>query len=518
MADTFTSAVAAHQQGRLAEAKAGYARVLTTQPRHADALHLLGLVHLQQGETAQAETLIRRALKVSESAFFLGSLANLLKNSGRLDEAEATYRRALVLKPDHADAHNNLGILLWETGRQDKAEAAFRRAVAIRPAYADAQQNLGSLLYASKRFAEAGEACRLALGADARHANAHMLMGDLLFEERQLGAAEAAYRHALGLQAGHAGARRQLRRLLLASGRDKEAWPLFELGAAQAATQAHPGAFQLPYPQWQGQPLAGKSLVVWPEQGYGDYIQFARYATLLKSQGLARLTLACAPALAELLGTVAGVDAVVTEVSRLPPHDYWCFVMGLPRYAGTLPPAQPPYITALAERATRWQASLPAGGRKVGLVWKGNPAHLNDANRSLPKLACLAPLWSVPGMSFISLQKGAGEAEAAAPPPGQPLLALGAQLQDFADMAAIVSQLDLVICVDTAIAHLAGALGKPPCWVLLPATGTDGRWGLQGQHSHWYPSVTLFRQRGLHDWAATVDEVAGALRRWGMQR
>lgn len=504
----FQSAVAAHQQGRLAEAKVGYTQLLQTEPRHADALHLLGVIHLQQGDAAQAEVLIRRALEVTESAIFLGNLGNLLKNSGRQEEAEVAYRRALVLKADHADVHNNLGILLRETGRLHDAEAAFRRAVAITPAYADAQYNLGSVFYFSQRFEQAKEACGLALAADLRHANAHMLMGDLLFEERRLPEAESAYRQALALQPAHAGARLQLRRLLLASGRDTEAWPLFELRADEASAKAHPGAFSLPYPPWQGQPLAGKSLVVWPEQGYGDYIQFARYATLLKSQGLARLTLACAPPLAALLGTLEGVDAVVTEVSQLPPHDYWSFVMGLPRHAIGQPP-QLPYLHALPQRIARWQGRLPAG-RKIGLVWKGNPAHLNDAHRSLPGLASLAPLWAVPGMAFVSLQKGAGETEAKPPPQGQPLLELGAEAQDFADMAAIVSQLDLVICVDTAIAHLAGALGKP-CWVLLPAIGTDGRWRLEAPHSPWYPSLRLFRQRGT-GWAGTLEDVAGALR------
>ncbi|MDO9357432.1 MAG: tetratricopeptide repeat protein [Polaromonas sp.] len=510
MSSLFASAVAAHQQGRLAEAKAGYLQLLQTEPRHADALHLLGVIHLQQGDAAQAEVLIRRALEVTESAIFLGNLGNLLKNSGRPEEAEAAYRRALVLKPDHADVHNNLGILLRDTGRLQDAEAAFRRAIDITPVYADAQYNLGSQLYFSQRFAEAKEACRLALTADPKHANAHMLMGDLLFEERRLPEAESAYRQALALQPGHAAARLQLRRLLLATGRDTEAWPLFELRLDEASVKAHPGAFSLPYPRWQGQPLAGKSLVVWPEQGYGDYIQFARYATLLKSQGLARLTLACAPPLAALLGTLEGVDAVVTEVSQLPPHDYWVFVMGLPRHAVGLPP-QPPYLRALPERIARWQGRLPAG-RKVGLVWKGNPAHLNDANRSLPGLAILAPLWAVPGVSFVSLQKGAGEAEAAPPPHGQPLLALSAQAQDFADMAAIVSQLDLVICMDTAIAHLAGAIGKP-CWVLLPAVGADGRWRLEGPRTPWYPSLRLFRRRGT-GWAGTLEDVAGALGPW----
>ncbi len=181
-----------------------------------------------------------------------------------------------------------------------------------------------------------------------------------------------------------------------------------------------------------------------------------RYAALLKARGVSRLTLLCRPPLVPLLETVKGVDAVVTDESRLPAHDYWCFVLSLPlRFsvtAETIGEVPMPYVCALPARVARWRERLPASGPRVGLVWKGSPGHGNDGNRSLPGLISLAPLWRAQGVAFISLQKGQGEEEAAQPPAGQPLLALGAEIEDFADAAAIVTQLDLVICVDTAIA------------------------------------------------------------------
>lgn len=181
--------------------------------------------------------------------------------------------------------------------------------------------------------------------------------------------------------------------------------------------------------------------------------------------------------------------------------------------ADTIGEAPLPYVRALPERVARWREHLPAAGRKVGLVWRGSPGHGNDGNRSLSGLARLAPLWTVPGITFVSLQKGQGEEEAAQPPAGQPLVALGAQMEDFADTAALVSQLDLVVCVDTAVAHLAGALGKP-CWVLLPAIDTDWRWRLEGNDSAWYPSLRLFRQAEGGDWGTVIAEVAAALDAW----
>lgn len=236
------------------------------------------------------------------------------------------------------------------------------------------------------------------------------------------------------------------------------------------------GGAPLP-PQWRGEPLMDKSLLIWPEQGLGDEIQFVRYLPLLVTRGTKQLTLVCKPqlkalfALQNLADRVISIDQWRPEMSS--EFDFWCYPLSLPLMFGTTLnnlPATIPYLRAEPERVLRWAAQLPRATVRVGLAWKGSSTHKNDGNRSLPSLATLVPLWSVPGIAFVSLQKGAGEDEASLAAAHQPLTHLGSAIADFADSAAILSQLDLLICVDTAVAHLAGALGTP-CWVLLPDFG-----------------------------------------------
>ncbi len=362
----------------------------------------------------------------------------------------------------------------------DEAEAAYREALRLLPGYADALNNLAALYQVTNRREEA----------------------------------EAMLRQALQATPQPVAARMNLASLLLASGRLEEGWPLYEARLEPNFSEPRQAAPTLPFPRWNGEPLAGKSLVVWTEQGFGDSIQMARYGAVLKARGARRVTFVCLPSLKALLKTAAGFNDVITDGAKFPDHDYWVFALSLPLHLGTRLdniPDSLPYLHAGPARVAHWQPRLPARGFKVGLVWKGAKDHRNDLNRSLPSLATLAPLWDIPGLSFVSLQKRQGEEEALSPPPGQPLVALGQEMKDFADGAAIVSQLDLVICVDTAIAHLAGALGKP-VWVLLPAWGTDWRWLQQREDSPWYPGVMrLFRQQTPGDWSGTIAEVAQAL-------
>lgn len=374
----------------------------------------------------------------------------------RFAEAEAAYRRALEIRPDYAEAHNNLGYLLRLTKRFAEAEAAYRQALAIKPDYAEARWSLGLLL--------------------------------------------------------------------LYLGRLAEGWPLYEArhheGNSAKDRIVRPA---LSYPQWQGESLGGKSILVHWEQGFGDQIQFVRYLPLLKTMGARHVTLVCGTRLRSLFDGVDGADAVLTadEVAKAPVHDYWVFLLSLPLHLATTLdsiPAKIPYLRPTEDRLRTWLPRLPTEGLRVGLVWKGGTAYANDRNRSLPSLAVMAPLWDVPGIRFVSLQKGQGEDEGAAPPLGQPLTHLGTDVEGFADDAAIIAQLDLVISVDTAIAHLAGALGKP-CWILLPSIDTDWRWLDERPDSPWYPGTTrLFRQSHPDDWAPTMREVAEALRHFPQDR
>lgn len=445
-----------------------------------------------------------------------------LEAEGRLDEAMQCYLDAIRIAPNPARAHLNQGNVLLQKGDLQGALEAFRTAITYKPDYAGAYYNIGNALLGNGQFDEAAASYRLALDIQPDYAEVHCSLGVALKELGQLDDAISCFRSALNFNPDLVEAHLNLGSLLLSQGRYIEAWPEYETrhNPNYSGRQSIPP--DLPFPRWQGEPLSGKSLLVWPEQGFGDEIQFARYFTMLKTLGVSCLTVVCKQPVEALLKEIDGVDAVIpiSDTASLPFHDYWSFPLSLPMHFSTTVetiPAKLPYLNVPPERYQQWRHRLPAGGLKIGLVWKGSAGHKNDANRSLPNLSILFPLWSEPGVTFISLQKGAGEDEAATPPAGQPMLHLGSDIADFADTAAIVAQLDLVICIDTAIAHLAGALNKP-CWVLLPAVGVDWRWLQERTDSPWYPGVMrLFRQTRPGDWPATINEVALALRTWARQ-
>jgi Flp pilus assembly protein TadD len=446
------------------------------------------------------------ARSAAEAHFFEG-VARLQVGEGA--GAEASFREALRLDENLAEAHANLGLTLERQGRVREAEACYRAALALDVDQAQTHGNLATLLAGQKRFAEAEDAYHQAIRLVPESPSMWSNLGVLYASMKRDADAERCYGMALSLDKNHAGARFNLSYILLRQGRFEEGWACLE------ARDWHGGlAARLPCPRWRGEPLAGKSFIIGVEAGLGDMIQFCRYASLLKAGGAARITLICHPPLKALFQTLVAVDKVVGLNEALPEghYDYWTPPLSLPFLCGTREetiPAAIPYLYARPEAVLRWAAELPGGGVRVGLVWKGNPAFENDADRSLPGLATLAPLWRVAGVRFASLQKGAGEGEAVTPPPGQPILSL--PLGDLADTAALVTNLDLVIAVDTAVAHLAGALGKP-CWLLLPWYKTDWRWLEGREDSPWYPKVMrLFRQSAMGDWDSVVARVAQAL-------
>jgi hypothetical protein len=313
-------------------------------------------------------------------------------------------------------------------------------------------------------------------------------------------------------------ARFNLSYLLLRQGRFEEGWKCLDARNWLGELAKHVSC-----PRWQGESLTGKSVLIGYEAGHGDMIQFCRYAAVLKAQGAAAITMICHPALKTLFAGLEGVDSLFALDQPIPTSgwDYWTTLLSVPYYCKTRLDTIPtgiPYVHAPKERAGKWARQLPKNGLRVGLVWKGNPLFENDADRSLASLEVLAPLGQVSGVHFISLQKGAGEDEAMHPPAGLPLTHVGGQLTDFADTAAVVANLDLVICVDTAVAHLAGALGKP-CWVLLPDYKADWRWMADRTDSPWYPgTMRLFRQPRMGDWNSVVAEVVVALGEWVLHK
>lgn len=422
-------------------------------------------------------------------------------------------RAALALDPDAAAVHANLAFALAAGGEAGAAEHHYRRAIALAPAEAQTYLNLGALLTAQHRPAAA-----LAV-YDAAPAHVRQLpallsnRGMALVGAGRDGAAEACYRRALDLDPGYGKAAFNLAYLLLRQGRWTEGWQRLEARDWIAAMQDY-----LQLPRWDGGPLAGRRILVGVEAGHGDMIQFCRYGAHLRAAGAARVGVLCHPGLVALFGGLRGADAAIGLDGALRREDWdvWVPPLSLPRHFGTTVgtvPAALPYLVPDAARVARAAPLLAtaAGALKVGLVWRGNPRFENDGARSLPGLATLAPLGRVAGVRWFSLQKGPGEDEAAAGAPGLDVTDLAPALGDFADTAALVAQLDLVITVDTACAHLAGALGRP-CWVLLPAWMPDWRWLQEREDTPWYPgTMRLFRQRRDGEWGEVVERVAEAL-------
>ncbi|WP_437437791.1 tetratricopeptide repeat protein [Trinickia violacea] len=505
--------------GRLSEAKEAYQRAIEVRPQYPEALNNLGNVLRSLGQHAQAEMVCRLALVARpDFADAHNSLGVVLSDLQRFPEAETAYRQAVFFRPDNVEAHYNLGIVLRALDRLSEAEAAYRQALAIRPDCVEALNNLGSVLQAFDRLPEAAAVYGQALTLRPGFAEAHQNLGNVLKELGQLPEAEAAYRRAISFRADYGDAIFGLATLLLSTGRFEEGWRLYECRYDQPEFVHQMSRSLLSCPQWQGEALAGKSVLVWQEDGLGDMIQFGRYLPLLKAQGAAHVAFACVPALHRLFAAVDGIDAVLdhdTAQARSSGYDCWTSPLSAPFRMRTTVDTIPHFVYRIPEPSLveSWRARLStlAPGPRIGLVWKGNSKHHNDANRSLPTLAALAPLWSVPGVGFVSLQKGQGEDEARCPPPGQPLLHLGSDVTDFADTAAIVSQLDLVIGVDTSTAHLAASLGKP-CWVLLPGRDVDWRWMRERTDSPWYPgTLRLFRQSAGEGWPAAIERVRQAL-------
>ncbi|MBF0178445.1 MAG: AMP-binding protein [Magnetococcales bacterium] len=479
----------------------------------------LGLALQAVGRLEEAVEACRRAVQLQpgllQARLNLGSLLGELQ---RYAEAEAILREILRVLPDHADVHFNLGRVLSGQQRFDEAEAAFRESLRLRPASPDAAECLaGVLLQRGNRLkgqghhAEAEAVYREAVGVAPDPAEAYHNLGVLFSDLCRHAEAEAAFHQALRARPNFPEALVNLGMLLLRQGNFDAGWPLYE------SRRLAPGHPNISAPPWRGEDPAGKTILVVAEQGFGDTIQFCRYLPLLAARGARSVILLCQPPLLELLRTLAGAPEwlVLTAMGGAGGGycDYWTRLLSLPGLFRTTLATLPdtlPYLSASPQRLALWESRLPAAPFRVGLAWRGSPTHVNDRNRSLPEARLLAPLWSVPGVTFIALQTGGEEV---APTPEPPMLDPGGSVRDFADVAAIVAQLDLVICVDTALAHLCGALHKP-CWVLLPAIGPDWRWLEHRTDSPWYPKVIrIWRGEYYNGWSAMIYNIKETLLR-----
>ena len=430
------------------------------------------------------------------------------QDEGRLAEAEASYRRSLALDERQPKAHNNLGAVLHMQGRLDEAIQSYRRALELDPTLPQANQNLAAIAGdpATARRAVSGYLKHLQVNpSDAR---AHNDLGKAYVELSMHAEALASFREAVRLDPDSAEAHYSLAMALLLAGHYSEGWREYEWRWQVKAGQAP--RRHADRPLWDGGSLPGKTLLLHAEQGLGDTLQFVRFARLAASR-CGSLVLECQPALADLLRPVRGLARVVAQGDALPHFDAQLPLLSLPQVLGVELDdlCRDPYIRADPLKAKHCRAQLATdAGFHVGLVWAGRPELWDDRRRSLG-LPALAPLARIEGAAFYGLQVGAAAAQAASPPAGMRLLDCSARIRDFSDTAALVANLDLVISVDTSVAHLAGAMGIPT-WVLLPRP-PDWRWLLGREDSPWYPTMRLFRQERDGDWSAPVERAAAAL-------
>ena len=464
--------------GRDSDAAGAYMRALAVNPNRAEIWVALGNTFglLQRHEDAL--TSFNRALTLSpHSAETLSNRGNALWQLRRAGEALTSFDAALALRPDAAEIHNNRANALLDLNRPDEALASLDRALTLKPGYTEALVNRANALRDLNRSQEAIESCDAALTTNPQLAEAHW--------------------------------NKSLEQLLL--GDFTQGFANYEWRWKRAGNA--PRHFGVP--QWRGEDvgeedLGGKTVLLHAEQGFGDTIQFVRYVPLLATRG-AKIVLEVPDSLRPLLGTIDGVVAIISRGQPHPAVDLHCPLMSLPLAFGTTPetiPASIPYLCAPADRIEAWCAKLPASGKlRVGLAWSGKPSHRNDHNRSIA-FERLTPLLAQNDVDFFSLQRDVRDADKAALEESA-VLRPDLDTADFADTTAIIDTLDLVIAVDTAVAHLAGAMGKP-LWLLLPFS-PDWRWMLNRDDSPWYPTAQLFRQPRIADWDSVIAGLREAL-------
>lgn len=543
---TFDLAVSNHRQGKLAEAEKLYRQVLTRDPNFAAAYYMLAVLGQAVGRTADALVLAKRAVELNGGAPDFQALMGVLQaTTGQLEPAIASFRRALMLRPNDPEARNNLGNALRETGRPQEAIVEYqhalrskpdfaevlnnlsnayrdvgrfeeavdvaRRAIAMKPGYAGALNNLGNGLKELGQFTEAGAAYAEALAFQPGYSDAYYNIGNLEKEKGELDAAVKAYERALRMRPVFPSARWNLGLTLLLKGDYERGWDAYEARWSVAKQPADRG---LAKPEWDGGELDGKRILLHCEQGLGDTIQFIRYAPLVQKKG-GHVYALVNPELERLLKGQLGIEKHFADEFALPEIDVQCPMLTVPRLQKTTLktiPAEVPYLHADAALVARWKLQLDRQGdgkRKIGLVWAGRPENQRDRRRTM-KLELFAPLSQITDIQLFSLQKGDAARQVGAAPAGMNLIDLAPRLTDFAETAAVIMNLDLVISVDTAVAHLAGALGRR-VWTMIPFA-PDWRWLLNRTDSPWYPTMKLFRQHEWGKWDDAVADVVNALR------
>jgi tetratricopeptide (TPR) repeat protein len=499
--------------GKSADAIGFYRNALALNPASAATWNNLGNSLFAAGETEQAFDCYEKAVKLKpDFSEACNNLANLLAESGRLAEAIALYVRAIELQPDFPDLLSNLGNALREAGQLQPAMDCYNRAFALDPDHVKTHNNLGNAYCELGEWPKAIESYRRAIAIDPNFGEAINNLGTAMEELGQRAEAMACYQTAAQLAPNSVSPPWNIALLQLLLGDYENGWPGYEHRWRQKKQCKSFRNFPQPLLNLSG-PVRGKRVLLHAEQGFGDALQFCRYVPMVADLG-AEVILECPPSLVRLFRSLKGVGSVIARAESVPCFDLQCPLMSLPMvFSTTLKsiPVDLPYLHAEPADIQRWRsrfATEPVALR-VGLIWAGDSKHQKDRHRSLT-LSDFAPLARVPGIGFYSVQVGKHSVQAKSPPAGMQLIDWTADLQDFADTAAMISQLDLVITVDTAVAHLTGALGKP-VWILIPFQ-PDWRWLLDRTDSPWYPSARLFRQSVPGQWEQPLEELIRAVR------
>jgi tetratricopeptide (TPR) repeat protein len=543
----FQQALTLHRQGRLDEAGHLYARALQWQPRHFESLRLSGAIALQKEDFPQAVQFLAKAIQANarsaEAHYYLGyaqsrldqpqaalasyeeaislkpdfafvhyDRANLLREMREPEAAVAGYLKAIALKPDYADAFNNCGLALLELEQYSAALAHYDQAVSMRPDFAEAHFNRGNVFLEMKELEAALAGYDHAISLKPDYVEAHLNRGTALNQLGRLDAALASFDQAIALRADAAELHVNRACTLLLSGNFESGWIEYEW---RKKTRDRPPVFRdrhFVQPLWLGdEPIAGRTILLYGEQGFGDTLQFCRYAELVATAG-ARVLLEVEKPLASLLANLKGVSQLLIAGSPLPDFDYHCPLLSLPlafkTKLGSIP-APDRYLGGDPTKIAKWQARL--GQKKsprIGLTWSGSPLHKNDRNRSIELAALIAHLPD--GFQYVSLQKDVREQDRAALAASSSIFSCADDLTDFSETAALCECLDVVVSVDTSTAHLSGAIGART-WILLPRS-PDWRWLMDREDTPWYLSARLYRQETPGDWNPVLRRVAKALK------
>jgi tetratricopeptide (TPR) repeat protein len=505
----FLSGLICQESNEFEQAIKFYQEALQFDPTLTSAYYNLGSVFQENGQSDKAVTYYQKALELDSTlADAWNAMGIIFQKKGQIEEAITHYQKAIALDPDLADAYYNLGKVFWETGQRDGAITYYQKALQLNPNSAEVYNNIGFCLQEKGHYHEALAYFQRAIDLNPNFAEAYYNLA-LYYHDRNLpDEALKYYRKAIEHKPDFVDAHWNMACALLLAGNFELGWREYEW---RWKLKDHRGR-KFPSTLWDGSDISGRTVLLHAEQAFGDTIQFIRYAPLVARCG-ARVVVQCPKELASLLGKVEGVEQVVADSGQLPDFDLQCPLLSLPRVFDTTLeniPVEIPYITADLRLIRQWKARLHCNGSgfKVGLVWTGRTKAKRERGRSC-SLALFSALAGFDDVTFYSLQKGEGSEQTKTPPKDMKLIDYTEEVHDFSDTAAFIENLDLVISIDTAVSHLAGALGKT-VWTLLPFV-PDWRWMLGRDDSPWYPTMRLFRQPLPGDWETVISNIGREL-------